>query len=101
MYRRILRERTAEPRNKRSRANLLNRSDLNMTKTIRRTVSKPAQARISDRTGPRGKSGLVPVGDVRLTANIRADLHMKLRIRAVEERTTVGELVERWIESWK
>lgn len=46
-----------------------------------------------------GKSGLVPVGDVRLTANIREDLHMKLKIRAARERTTVGELIERWIES--
>ena len=47
------------------------------------------------------KSGLVPEGDVRLTANIRGDLHLKLKIRAAQERTTVGELVERWIESWK
>lgn len=46
------------------------------------------------------KSGLVPEGDTRLTANVRADLHMKLKIRAVQERTTVGELVEAWIESW-
>lgn len=47
------------------------------------------------------KSGQVPEGDVRLTANIRGDLHMKLRMRALQERTTVGELVERWIEGWK
>ena len=40
-------------------------------------------------------------GDVRLTANVRADLHMKLKMRAVQERTTVGELIENWIESWK
>jgi hypothetical protein len=48
-----------------------------------------------------GKSGLVPEGDVRLTANIRADLHQRLRIRAVQERTTVGELIEAWIEGWR
>ena len=48
-----------------------------------------------------GKSGQVPQGDVRLTANIRGDLHQRLRIRAVTERTTVGELIERWIEGWK
>lgn len=59
---------------------------------------KPAaQPTASQATG--GKSGLVPVGDVRLTANIREDLHMKLKIRAARERTTVGELIERWIES--
>jgi hypothetical protein len=47
------------------------------------------------------KSGLIPDGDVRLTANVRSDLHMKLKMRAVQERTTVGELIEAWIESWK
>ena len=45
-------------------------------------------------------SGLVPAGDVRLTANIRADLHLKLKIRAAEGRTTVGDLIEEWVESW-
>ena len=48
-----------------------------------------------------GLSGQVPEGDVRLTANIRADLHLKLKIRAAEQRTTVGELIEQWIEGWK
>ena len=53
-------------------------------------------------TAPAGhKSGLVPEGDVRLTANIRGDLHLKLKIRAAQERTTVGELIEAWIEGWK
>ena len=46
------------------------------------------------------KSGLVPLGDVRLTANIREDLHLKLKIRAAQERTTVGELIEQWVDSW-
>ena len=48
-----------------------------------------------------GRSGQVPAGDVRLTANIRADLHLALKIRAARERTTIGELVEQWIETWK
>lgn len=47
------------------------------------------------------KSGLVPAGDIRLTANIREDLHLKLKIRAAQERTTVGELIERWVEGWQ
>lgn len=54
-------------------------------------VASPASA---------AKSRLVPAGDVRLTANIRADLHLKLKIRAAEGRTTVGDLIEEWIESW-
>ena len=53
-------------------------------------------------TAPAGqKSGLVPEGDVRLTANIRGDLHLKLKIRAATERTTVGELIEAWVDGWK
>ena len=44
------------------------------------------------------KSGLVPEGDVRLTANIREDLHLKLKIEAAKRRTTVGELIEQLIE---
>lgn len=52
-------------------------------------------------TAPKGqKSGLLPPGDVRLTANIREDLHLKLKIKAAQERTTIGELIERWVESW-
>ena len=47
------------------------------------------------------KSGQVPAGDVRVTANIREDLHLKLKIRAAEERTTIGELIEQWIEGWR
>jgi hypothetical protein len=39
-------------------------------------------------------SGLVPSGDVRLTANIREDLHLKLKIHAAEQRTTIGEVLE-------
>lgn len=45
------------------------------------------------------KSGQVPEGDIRLTANIRADLHLKLKIEAAKRRTTVGELIEQLIES--
>lgn len=44
------------------------------------------------------KSVLVPEGDVRLTANIQGDLHMKLKMKAVQERTTIGELIEELIE---
>lgn len=56
------------------------------------------------KSGSAGKakaSGQVPEGDVRLTANIREDLHQKLKIRAVQERTTVGDLIEEWVESWR
>ena len=64
----------------------------------------PARGRGAARTEPAPagqKSGLVPEGDVRLTANIRGDLHLKLKIRAAQERTTVGELIEQWVEGWR
>lgn len=44
-------------------------------------------------------SSAVPEGDVRLTANIREDLHLKLKIAAARQRTTIGELIEQWVES--
>ncbi len=51
---------------------------------------KPAQAK--------GMSGLVPEGDVRLTANIRQDLHLRLKIAAARRRTTIGEIIEELVE---
>lgn len=42
-------------------------------------------------------SGLIPDGDVRLTANIRQDLHLKLKITAANQRTTIGEILEELI----
>jgi len=45
-------------------------------------------------------SGQVPEGDVRLTANIRDDLHLKLKIAAARRRTTIGELIEELVEKY-
>ncbi|AJE04861.1 hypothetical protein [Geobacter pickeringii] len=50
--------------------------------------------------GARSLSGLVPEGDVRLTANIREDLHLKLKIAAARQRTTIGELIEFMVEKY-
>jgi hypothetical protein len=70
------------------------------------TGSKPGAGTVTPmaarKTAPTGqKSGQVPAGDVRLTVNIRGDLHLKLKIRAAQERTTIGELIEQWIAGWK
>ncbi len=43
-------------------------------------------------------SGLVPAGDVRLTANISEEHHIKLKIAAAKQRTTIGELIEQLID---
>ena len=45
-------------------------------------------------------SGLVPTGDVRLTANIRQDLHLKLKIASAHRRTTIGEIIEELIVNY-
>ncbi|RNC68586.1 MAG: hypothetical protein ED859_09735 [Desulfuromonadales bacterium] len=49
---------------------------------------------------PQGSSGLVPEGDVRLTANMREDLHLKLKIAAAQQRTTIGEILEALVEKY-
>ena len=45
-------------------------------------------------------SGLVPEGDVRLTANIRQDLHLKLKIASAYRRITIGEIIEELVEKY-
>jgi len=47
---------------------------------------------------PENLSGKVPAGDVRLSANIDQNLHLKLKIAAAKERITIGEIIERWIQ---
>lgn len=70
-------------------------------------VKKPAtrkktsvQIKSSKPEPARGVSGQVPDGDVRLTANIREDLHLKLKIAAARRRTTIGELIEEFVETY-
>lgn len=56
--------------------------------------SQKAQAPVATRTF------FAPAGDLRLTVNIRSDLHLRLKLRAANERTTIGELIEDWVEKW-
>ena len=44
------------------------------------------------------KSGQVPEGYARLTANVPIELHTKLKIAAALKRTTVGELISNYIK---
>lgn len=50
-------------------------------------------------TPTKSKSGKVPAGDVRLTVNIRSDLHKRLRIAAINRDMTAGELLEELIQT--
>lgn len=51
-------------------------------------------------TQEESQSGKVPVGDKRLTANIGADLHKKLKLAAYHQDTTMGEIVERLVNEY-
>ena len=48
----------------------------------------------------RQRSGLVPVGDIRLTANVKEEIHLKLKLVSVHRRTTIGELIEELVEKY-
>lgn len=63
--------------------------------TRRKEAAKPSSRKAA---APKALSGLVPEGDVRLTANIRQDLHLRLKIAAAHRRTTIGEIIEELVE---
>jgi len=74
------------------------------TKSAPKPASKPNRnqaKRPAASSAPevRKVSGLVPEGDVRLTANIRQDLHLKLKIASAHRRTTIGEIIEELIDA--
>ena len=65
------------------------------------TTPRPRPRKQASRKLPpaaKNPSGQVPDGDVRLTANIRQELHLKLKIAAAHRRTTIGELIEELVE---
>ena len=61
-----------------------------------KAATKPVPATKTAKATP----GPVPEGDVRLTANIREELHLKLKIVAATRRTTIGELIEELVEQY-
>jgi len=64
------------------------------------TVTKPGAAKtLQFAEKGKSKSGLIPDGDVRLTANIKEDLHTRLKIEAAKRRMYIGDLVEELIET--
>lgn len=75
--------------------------DMATIKTFAERAGNVATIASKKTTPPGQTSGLVPAGDVRLTVNIRDDVHQRLKIRAVQDRTTVGELIEAWVDGWK
>jgi len=69
---------------------------------IRRVTGKPipsdGETALEFASGKAGRSGKVPGGDVRLTANINKELHTRLRIESAKRRKPVGEIIEEWIK---
>ncbi|BCG48286.1 hypothetical protein GEOBRER4_n3171 [Citrifermentans bremense] len=68
-----------------------------------RAAQKPSRKKEQAKGAAKGAkavSGLVPEGDVRLTANIRQDLHLKLKIASAYRRTTIGEIIEELVEKY-
>lgn len=59
---------------------------------LKKTAVKPAR---------KTSGGLVPDGDIRLTANIKKEHHKRLKIAAIERGLTVGELIEQMVENLK
>jgi hypothetical protein len=66
----------------------------------RGTQGKVAAKPVSATKAAKAAPGPVPEGDVRLTANIREELHLKLKIVAATRRTTIGELIEELVEQY-
>ena len=40
-----------------------------------------------------------PPGDVRLTVNLREDVHLRLKIEAAKRRTTIGDIIEELVKA--
>ena len=78
---------------KRSDPSRKNSASSQKTRMQQRTKSTAAKGGTKE-----SLSGQVPQGDVRLTANIREDLHLKLKITAARRRTTIGDLIEDLVE---
>ncbi len=66
----------------------------------KKAIAKPKKVAKKAPGKADSKSGLIPEGDVRLTANMRGDLHMKLKMKSVQERTTIGELLETLVDKY-
>lgn len=70
------------------------------SKKPRTSAKKKVPTKKSAASPSRSRSGLVPEGDIRLTANIREDLHLRLKIAAAKQRTTIGEIIEELVEKY-
>ncbi len=57
-------------------------------------TSQPVQVKGLPKKTAQKASNRIPEGDVRLVVNIKQEIHKKLKLAAINNDTTVGELVE-------
>ena len=65
------------------------------------TVTKIKNAEVVIHTRPVSVSGQIPEGETRLSANIRSDLHMKLKMTATIRKTSMSAILENLISEMK
>ena len=56
--------------------------------------------RTASKTASNTRIFFAPEGDKRLTINIKDDLHKKLKIAAIEQGSTAGDIIEKLIEEY-
>ena len=95
---------------KKEQPTIIKNSTKNKSGTMARTAKNDHTQKVSGGLGKQkekpqtaikkggGKSGQVPPDNVRLSANIHQDLHLKLKIAAANRRTTIGELIEELVD---
>lgn len=78
-----------------------------MTKHIKPSIKKPVIDAEAARAFAEGAAGqerktrgtLPPDGDVRLNANIRRELHLRIKIEAARQGKSIGQLIEELIDA--
>jgi hypothetical protein len=64
------------------------------------SITKPKRDRVLEFAKAVPKAGPVPTGSTRLTVNMENDLHMKLKLAAVKQSTTMGKLLEELVDKY-
>jgi predicted HicB family RNase H-like nuclease len=64
------------------------------------TVKKAAVKKTAQKARQKSVPGQLKEGDVKLTANVKEELHTKLKVKAAMERTSISDIVERLLEKY-
>lgn len=61
------------------------------------TIDADVVHAFAERSSPTGKQA-VPAGDVRLNANVRRELHLRIKIEAARQGKSIGQMIEELID---